>query len=157
MWTLTRSWQVCNFWARPPSVAIHFSVLILCTTYNKLNKYEGCAVNDTSHCTVDPWTHPQLKWHHLGCVEARTGLKMGLVQIRQRFVTRSKHHNREGSVILDSIEMLFTFTVFLILNSYLWVCPLVSSCLTFHCSPTVWTDNICWNEDKTAPCSKCYR
>lgn len=50
------------FWARRPSVATHFSVLILCTTYNKL----------------------------------------------------SKHHNREGSVILDSMEILVCFLTWLL-------------------------------------------
>lgn len=35
------------FLACRPSVVTHFSVLILCTTYNKLNKYEGYAVNQT--------------------------------------------------------------------------------------------------------------
>lgn len=43
-----------DFLACRPSVVTHFSVLIRCTTYIKLNKYEGDAVNQTFHCTVDP-------------------------------------------------------------------------------------------------------
>lgn len=39
-------------------VVTHFSVLILCTIYNKLNKSEGDAVNQTFHCTVHPYPPP---------------------------------------------------------------------------------------------------
>lgn len=64
-------------------------VLILCTTYNKLNKYEGCAVNETFTAQWIPKPPPQTEMTSPGLYgsEACTGLKIGLVEIRQRYVT----------------------------------------------------------------------